>query len=86
MTCMQRRERRCWNRGCRVGVHEVKRYMPDFPAVSSSFSSSFLWLEEIPCEAHHSRNLAVADAPQSVHPSGHPMSHSTHVGFSCPPI
>jgi hypothetical protein len=25
MTCMQRRERRCWNRGCRVGVHEVKR-------------------------------------------------------------
>jgi len=27
----------------------------------------------------------VAEAPKSVHPSGNPMSHSTHVGFSLPP-
>ena len=30
------------------------------------------------------RDDRVAEAPQSVHPSGNPMSHSTHVGFSCP--
>jgi hypothetical protein len=27
----------------------------------------------------------VAEASQAVHPSGNPMSHSTHVGFSEPP-
>jgi hypothetical protein len=27
----------------------------------------------------------VSEATQSVHPRGNPMSHSTHVGFSCPP-
>ena len=42
--------------------------------------------EGLPCEFHHSRNLAVADAAQSVHPTGHPISHSTQFGFSCPPI
>jgi hypothetical protein len=26
----------------------------------------------------------VAEASQSVHPVGNPMSHSTHVGFNCP--
>jgi len=31
------------------------------------------------------RDDGVAEASQSVHPSGNPMSHSTHVGFSCPP-
>jgi hypothetical protein len=27
----------------------------------------------------------VAEASKSVHPAGNPMSHSTHVGFNCPP-
>ena len=31
------------------------------------------------------RDDGVAEGPKSVHPSGNPMSHSTHVGFSCPP-
>src|SRR5688572_13899930 len=31
------------------------------------------------------RDDRVAESPQSVHPSGNPMSHSTHVGLSCPP-
>lgn len=38
-----------------------------------------------PCEADHCRNLSVADAAQSVHPIGHPMSHSVQSEFSCPP-
>jgi hypothetical protein len=38
-----------------------------------------------PCETHHRRNLSVPEAPQLVHPSGHPISHSTHLGFSPPP-
>jgi hypothetical protein len=28
----------------------------------------------------------VSEGPQSVHPSGNPMSHSTHVGFNGPPF
>ena len=28
----------------------------------------------------------VSESPKSVHPSGNPMSHSTHVGFSFPPM
>lgn len=39
----------------------------------------------MPCKAHHCWHLSVADTAQSVHPSGHPISHSTHVGFSAPP-
>src|SRR5688572_5638180 len=31
------------------------------------------------------RNYGVSEGSKSVHPSGNPMSHSTHVGFSCPP-
>lgn len=31
------------------------------------------------------RDDRVAEAMQAVHPSGNPMSHSTHVGFSEPP-
>ena len=31
------------------------------------------------------RDNRVAESPESVHPSGYPMSHSTHVGFNCPP-
>jgi hypothetical protein len=29
--------------------------------------------------------LSVSKGAQSVHPTGHPISHSTHVGFSFPP-
>lgn len=32
------------------------------------------------------RDDRVPEASQTVHPSGNPMSHSTHVGFNCPPI
>ena len=31
-------------------------------------------------------DYGVAESSQSVHPRGNPMSHSTHVGFSCPPV
>jgi hypothetical protein len=31
-------------------------------------------------------NYGVAEAAQSVHPSGNPISHSTHVGFNAPPV
>ena len=31
------------------------------------------------------RDDCVAETPQSVHSSGNPISHSTHVGFSVPP-
>ena len=30
-------------------------------------------------------DYGVAEASKSVHPPGNPMSHSTHVGFNCPP-
>jgi hypothetical protein len=43
-------------------------------------------VEHSPCNRRHSWNLSIPDAAQSVHPSGHPMSHSTHVGFRLPPI
>jgi hypothetical protein len=29
--------------------------------------------------------LSVSNGFKSVHPSGRPISHSTHVGFNCPP-
>jgi hypothetical protein len=32
------------------------------------------------------RDDGVAEGSKSVHPLGNPMSHSTHVGFSCPPM
>lgn len=41
--------------------------------------------QHLPCEADHCRNLSIAETAQSVHPSGHPMSHSTHGGFNGPP-
>lgn len=28
----------------------------------------------------------ISEASKSVHPSGNPMSHSTHIGFSWPPM
>ena len=31
-------------------------------------------------------HLSVAECFKSVHPMGHPISHSTHVGFNSPPI
>lgn len=41
--------------------------------------------KEIPCADCHSRNLPFAKGCKSVHPTGHPISHSTHIGFSGPP-
>jgi hypothetical protein len=32
------------------------------------------------------RDDGVTEAFKTVHPSGYPMSHSTHVGFNAPPI
>ena len=32
------------------------------------------------------RDDCVSEGSQSVHPIGNPISHSTHVGFSFPPI
>ncbi len=34
------------------------------------------------CSCRHSRYLPIAEGFNAVHSSGHPMSHSTHVGFS----
>jgi len=31
------------------------------------------------------RDYGVSKSSKSVHPSGNPMSHSTHIGFNCPP-
>lgn len=31
------------------------------------------------------RDDGIAERGKAVHPSGNPMSHSTHVGFNCPP-
>ncbi len=39
-----------------------------------------------PCGSGAQRNLSVANGFKSVHPSGHPISHSTHIGFRLPPI
>jgi len=32
------------------------------------------------------RDDGVSESSKSVHPSGYPMSHSTHAGFNCPVI
>ena len=32
------------------------------------------------------RNHTIAEASKTVHPVGNPISHSTHLGFNCPPI
>ena len=39
----------------------------------------------LPCKCSHCWNLAVSNGFKSVHPRGHPISHSTHTGFMCPP-
>ena len=31
-------------------------------------------------------DLSISNGFKSVHPSGHPISHSTHVGFNCPEV
>ncbi len=41
--------------------------------------------QPLPNDRHHSRNLSVPKRPDSVHPIGHPISHSIHSGFSSPP-
>lgn len=53
---------------------------------SQDFLIGLLAGEKIPCEAHHCRNLSVAETPQLIHSIGHPMSQATQFGFSCPPI
>lgn len=41
--------------------------------------------EQGECCCCHSRNLSIAKGFNSVQPEGHPISHSTHSGFSGPP-
>ena len=46
---------------------------------------SFLVLEDpVPDPLGDLRDEGVAEGGKAVHPSGNPISHSTHVGFSCP--
>jgi hypothetical protein len=46
---------------------------------------SFFVVEDPPAdELRDLRDNAVAESSESVHPMGHPMSHSTHVGFRLP--
>jgi hypothetical protein len=40
--------------------------------------------EKMECCCCHSRNLAVSKGSNAVHPMGHPMNHSHHVGFRGP--
>lgn len=42
--------------------------------------------EDMPCSCRHERNLSVSNGFDSVHPIGHPMSHSTQSGFRGPPV
>ena len=41
--------------------------------------------QHFPCELSHCWNLSVTETAQSVHPRGHPINHSTHIGFNVPP-
>ena len=43
-------------------------------------------MEDAECHGHDLWNLTISEGRQSVHPSGHPISHSTHVGFSLPVV
>ena len=47
--------------------------------------SRWVSTQHAPCERSHCWNLSVSKGSQSVHPMGHPISHSTHNGFSVPP-
>nr|AKH46677.1 hypothetical protein [uncultured marine virus] len=42
-------------------------------------------IQSAPCSRSHRRNLSISKGFKSVHPSGHPMSHATHIGFNAPP-
>ena len=39
-------------------------------------------IDEIPYPFKELRDNSVSESSKSVHPSGYPMSHSTHVGFN----
>ena len=41
--------------------------------------------KDAPRRCRAERDLAVANGAQTVHPTGHAISHSTHVGFKLPP-
>jgi hypothetical protein len=46
-----------------------------------------VYLEDAPRDPFRDlRDDGVAETAQAVHPSGYPMSHSTHVGFNAPPV
>jgi hypothetical protein len=42
-------------------------------------------LEELPADDFDDlRDDGISEGSKAVHPSGNPMSHSTHVGFNAP--
>ncbi len=59
------------------------------PPLSGSAYSLVLSLRRLnycsPDDFDDLRDDRVPEASQTVHPSGNPMSHSTHVGFNAPP-
>ena len=72
---------------CRL-FNEAEPFQPVLPNRNPSIGlktpSQSRASECFPCEFHHCWNLSVSNGFESVHPMGHPMSHSTHVGFRCP--
>ena len=44
------------------------------------------FVQDRPCKCGHLWDLTIAKGRKPVHPSGHPISHSTHSGFSAPPL
>ena len=45
----------------------------------------FYFEDDSPDDFRDLRDDGVAEGSKTVHPSGNPMSHSTHVGFNEPP-
>ena len=41
--------------------------------------------KDFPCACSHAWNLSIPNGFKSVHPIGHPISHSVHSGFIFPP-
>lgn len=48
------------------------------------YASRLIPVQEHVCCCSHSRNLSIAKGCKLAHPIGHPMSHSTHLGFRRP--
>jgi hypothetical protein len=44
----------------------------------------FRFEDRLPDERRDLRDDRISEGSQTVHPSGNPISHSTHVGFSAP--